>query len=116
MALSSIRCLLAKNPTVLPIWHCGFDDLNPCEPPYARNSLNRLFGPPRCVTVSVGTPFKVGGILRRTNDTGGALYSRLTTVVQKALYRLKAVAEAEHAKHILPNTFRRKIWTRPNHF
>ncbi|VDD83412.1 unnamed protein product [Mesocestoides corti] len=88
------------NPTVLPIWHCGFDDLNPCEPPYARNALNRLFGPPRCVTVSVGTPFEVGGILRRTNDTGGALYSRLTTVVQRALYRLKAVAEAEHAKHL----------------
>lgn len=50
--------------------------------------------------MTVGSPFEVGNVLRRSGEKGSALHARLTSIVQKALYDLKPVAEAEHAKHV----------------
>lgn len=51
------------------------------------------------MTVFVGAPFEVGDLVRKSGGTGTNLYSRLTASVQRALYHLKPVAEAEHAKY-----------------
>ncbi|VDM16648.1 unnamed protein product [Hydatigera taeniaeformis] len=87
------------DPIVLPIWHCGIDEMSPCEEPYVRRTLTRLFGPPLSVTVLVGSPFEVGYLARKSGRTGASLYTCLTASVQHALYQLKPTAEAEHAKH-----------------
>ncbi|KAL5966653.1 hypothetical protein TSMEX_005618 [Taenia solium] len=87
------------DPVVLPIWHCGIDEMSPCKEPYVRHTLSRLLGPRISVTALVGAPFEVGDLVRKSIDTGTNLYSRLTASVQRALYQLKPIAEAEHAKH-----------------
>ena len=75
--------------------------MSPCKEPYFWNTLNRIFGPRLAVTVCVGNPFEVASLVRKSRDTGPALYTRITASVQQALYRLKPVAEAEHAKHLI---------------
>ncbi|KAM7539787.1 hypothetical protein Aperf_G00000023922 [Anoplocephala perfoliata] len=88
------------DPVVLPLWHCGIDDISPCEEPYGRNTITRILGPRLGVTAYAGTPFEVGHLVRNSKLTGSALHHRLTEVVQTALYQLKPLAEREHAKNI----------------
>lgn len=88
------------DPIVLPIWHCGIDDISPCQEPYTRNTIRRVFGPRLCVTAYVGAPFEVGHLVRNFKLTGPDLHARLTEVVQVELYKLKSLAEEEHAKNI----------------
>ncbi|CAH8498991.1 unnamed protein product [Heterobilharzia americana] len=42
-----------QDPIVLPIWHCGFDELNPSEVPKSSVTLSRIFGKSRKLTVGV---------------------------------------------------------------
>ncbi|CAH8498977.1 unnamed protein product [Heterobilharzia americana] len=42
-----------EDPIVLPIWHCGFDELNPSEVPKSSVTLSRIFGKSRKLTVGV---------------------------------------------------------------
>lgn len=50
----------------------------------------------------VGAPFEAGNLHQRTANQSGrsALHEKLTSDVQKALYALKPLAEAEHAAHL----------------
>ena len=86
---------------MVPIWHCGMDEISPCKDPYVWNTLIRLFGPRLAVTACIGTPFEVANLVKKSRDTGAALHARLTASVQRALYQLKPVAEAEHARHLV---------------
>ncbi|KAL5112647.1 hypothetical protein TcWFU_008071 [Taenia crassiceps] len=56
----------SEDPVVLPIWHCGIDEMSPCKEPYARHTLARLFGPRLCVTALIGAPFEVRNLARKS--------------------------------------------------
>ncbi|KAM3180388.1 hypothetical protein ACTXT7_016381 [Hymenolepis weldensis] len=88
------------DPIILPLWHCGVDDISPCVEPYTRNAISGIFGPRLGVTAYVGEPFEVGHLVRNSKLTSSDLHARLTEVVQCELYKLKPLAEEEHMKNI----------------
>nr|CDS33985.1 tafazzin [Hymenolepis microstoma] len=87
------------DPIILPVWHCGIDNLSPCKEPYVRNTIRGVFGPRLAVTAYAGEPFEVGHLVRNSKCTGPDLHARLTEIVQRELYKLKPLAEDEHAKN-----------------
>ncbi|KAA3673982.1 monolysocardiolipin acyltransferase [Paragonimus westermani] len=97
---------LKTTPIVLPIWHCGLDQLNPSELPSTLKTLACILGKPRRLTISVGEPIDLTHTRKelihdfpnafRSKDLRPLIHARLTETVQAALYKLKSTTEKEH--------------------
>lgn len=95
-------------PIVLPIWHCGFDELNPSEAPNNCQTLKRIFGRSRCLTISIGNAIDLSELRRQFDQQSDQYYNsptvrskfhaRITSLVQNKLYSLKKRTECDHLK------------------
>ncbi|CAH8526414.1 unnamed protein product [Dicrocoelium dendriticum] len=91
------RLLAESNvlPLVLPIWHCGLELLNPSETFSTFETLRRIIGKPRTLTIAV----EYRNHQRSEAETRREVHSLLTALVQAALYSLKSTTELEHQHH-----------------
>ncbi|CAL8099062.1 unnamed protein product [Calicophoron daubneyi] len=120
------RCVMAKkplrwgigrliaectvDPLVLPIWHCGFDTLNPSVKPTVRQTLSCILGKPRCLTIVIGAPIDFSRLRRELSanwfayqssaEFRSSVHARLTAFVQHSLCSLKTLAERLHDQSI----------------
>lgn len=95
---------------VLPIWHCGFDELNPSDQPNVRDTLSRILGRPRCLTVHVGEAIRLDSVRRQIGCPAALLqqsdifrsqvYAHVTQLVQNSLYALKKRTEKTHNQRL----------------
>ncbi|TGZ61997.1 hypothetical protein CRM22_007679 [Opisthorchis felineus] len=93
-------------PIVLPIWHCGFDTLNPSDPSDTLKTITYILGKPQCLTIGVGEPLDVCSLRKEMQDIcddhtvsdnrRSLVHARLTDIVQRKLYALKARTDKEH--------------------
>ncbi|TPP67758.1 Tafazzin [Fasciola gigantica] len=99
-----------EDPVVLPIWHCGFDELNPSDPPNIRSTLSRILGRPRCLTVQVGEAVRLDAVRQQVGSPAqlaqqseasrSQVYAHVTQVVQDSLYSLKHNTEKTHSQRL----------------
>ncbi|CAH8501990.1 unnamed protein product [Schistosoma guineensis] len=97
-----------EDPLVIPVWHCGLDQLNPSEVPNTSTTLSCIFGKPRQLTVVVGKPIDTHGLREELKNNSSEylassefrshIHSMYTQVVQEQLYKLKEEAEYEHQR------------------
>ncbi|KAF5398891.1 N-acylphosphatidylethanolamine synthase [Paragonimus heterotremus] len=107
---------LKTTPIVLPIWHCGLDQLNPSELPSTLKTLACILGKPRRLTIHVGEPIDLTRVRKelihdfpnafRSKDLRPLIHARLTETVQAALYKLKSATEKEHHNRIISGVSR----------
>ncbi|CAH8509846.1 unnamed protein product [Schistosoma rodhaini] len=98
--------VFSQDPLVIPVWHCGLDQLNPSEVPNTSTTLSRIFGKPRQVTVLVGKPIDTHDLRQElkknlseylaSSEFRSLTHSMYTQVVQEQLYKLKEEAEYKH--------------------
>uniref|UniRef100_A0A095BVX7 Tafazzin n=2 Tax=Schistosoma TaxID=6181 RepID=A0A095BVX7_SCHHA len=92
-----------EDPLVIPVWHCGLDQLNPSEVPNTSTTLSCIFGKPRQLIVVVGKPIDTHGLREELKNNSSEylassefrshIHSMYTQVVQEQLYKLKEEAE-----------------------
>nr|CAH8841854.1 unnamed protein product [Trichobilharzia regenti] len=97
-----------EDPIIIPIWHCGLDELNPSEVPNTAVTLRRIFGKSRRVTIGIGEPINVCNLRQQlrhnlrqyetSSEFRSSIHSTFTQVVQNQLYKLKEEMEYEHRK------------------
>ncbi|CAH8508232.1 hypothetical protein MS3_00010769 [Schistosoma haematobium] len=97
-----------EDPLVIPVWHCGLDQLNPSEVPNTSTTLSCIFGKPRQLIVVVGKPIDTHGLREELKNNSSEylassefrshIHSMYTQVVQEQLYKLKEEAECEHQR------------------
>ncbi|KAH8859849.1 Tafazzin like [Schistosoma japonicum] len=97
-----------EDPLIIPIWHCGLDELNPSEVPDTSVTLSRIFGRPRQLTVAVGKPINTHDLRQKLKSKSSEYFASLefrsqihslfTQIIQEQLYKLKDETELIHRK------------------
>nr|CAX73490.1 tafazzin [Schistosoma japonicum] len=97
-----------EDPLIIPIWHCGLDELNPSEVPDTSVTLSRIFGRPRQLTVAVGKPIDTHDLRQKLKSKSSEYFASLefrsqihslfTQIIQEQLYKLKDETELIHRK------------------
>lgn len=79
-------------PIILPIWHCGMDDILPNKTPYVPRVGKK-------VTLVVGKPLYLNGLLQQLRETSTQpqqIWKGLADKIQEELHKLQDEAERIH--------------------
>lgn len=85
-----------ETPIVLPIWHMGYDDILPNQPPY-RPQLGKR------ATVVVGKPIYFDSLVKQMRENKNSaleIRKRITDLIQEEFYKLKEVTQKHHDQHL----------------